>query len=149
MPFTLSSRCDKPLPLYPRLSVLLGSSGDVPGETPNIGAGARRSIPRSLTWWRTPVEDPGRRAGPKIPDEEPKGMRAGTASIFLDTHCGGAGWGGATPGDRGEAGDLGAAPGVGGGGTGTSEPGCGARTTPGIWFPLAYMHCWYAISYRR
>ena len=31
-----------------------------------------------MTWWRTPVEDPGRRAGPKVPDEERKGIQAGT-----------------------------------------------------------------------
>ena len=38
---------------------------------------ARRSRPRTITWWRVPVEDPGRRAGPKVPDEERKGSRRG------------------------------------------------------------------------
>jgi len=32
----------------------------------------QRSILRSMTWCRTPVEDPGRRAGPKVSDEERK-----------------------------------------------------------------------------
>ena len=32
-----------------------------------------------LTWCRTPVEDPGRRSGPKVPDEKRNGIQAGTA----------------------------------------------------------------------
>jgi len=39
----------------------------------------RRSILRSMTWWRAPGEDPGQRAGPKVPDEERKGIESGTA----------------------------------------------------------------------
>jgi len=30
----------------------------------------------TMTWCRVPVEDPGRRAGPKVPDEERKGVQA-------------------------------------------------------------------------
>ena len=32
-----------------------------------------------MTGWMTPVKDPGRSAGPKVPDGEPKGIQAGTA----------------------------------------------------------------------
>jgi len=32
-----------------------------------------------ITWWRTPGEGSGRRAGPKVPDEERNGIQAGTA----------------------------------------------------------------------
>ena len=120
----------------PRLSAHLSASGDEQRETPKIATEAQRSLQCRRVEWRMPVE-------------ERKGMRAGTAWILLDAQCGGAGWGAATPGDGGETGDLGAAPEGGGGGTGTREPGWGVRTTPGIWFPLAYMHCWYAKSYRR
>ena len=42
-------------------------------------AGTRRSIPRSMTCWGTPVVDPGRRAGPKGPDAGRKGIQAGAA----------------------------------------------------------------------
>jgi hypothetical protein len=61
-----------------------------------------------------------------------------------------AGWGGAgalaggTEGAGAEAGGVGAE--AGGGGGGGSAPGCDAATTPGIWLPFAYMHCWYAMS---
>jgi len=32
-----------------------------------------------MTGWRTPVVDPGRRAGPNVSDEERKGIQAGIA----------------------------------------------------------------------
>ena len=41
--------------------------------------GGRRSIQRTITGWRTPGAAPGRRAGPKIPDEEREGIQAGAA----------------------------------------------------------------------
>ena len=47
----------------------------LPGGAPGGGG----STPRSMTWCRTPVVDPGRRAGPKGPDEERKGIQPGTA----------------------------------------------------------------------
>ena len=48
-------------------------------DTQNIDAGSRRSIPRTITGYRTPVEDPGQSAGPKVLDEERKGIQPGTA----------------------------------------------------------------------
>lgn len=49
------------------------------GESPWAeGEGAGIAGP-SMTWWRTPVVDPSRRSGPKVPDEERKGIRVGTA----------------------------------------------------------------------
>ena len=40
-------------------------------------------------------------------------------------------------------------PGGGGGGGGPHWLRGVSRTIPGIWFPFAYMHCWYTLSYRR
>ena len=61
--------------------IICNEYADAVEQGPQDGgsAGTRRSIPRSMTCWGTPVVDPGRRAGPKGPDEERKGIGSETA----------------------------------------------------------------------
>ena len=49
---------------------LSGAASMAWGETPSTGARGQLSNPHSMTWCGTPVKDPGRSAGPKIPGEE-------------------------------------------------------------------------------
>jgi hypothetical protein len=56
---------------------LSGAASMAWGETPSTGARGQLSNPHSMTWCGTPVVDPGRRAGPKGPDEERKASRRG------------------------------------------------------------------------
>ena len=78
-PASLPPRCSRRETPINQATRYLGGSRCVKAILGLSTAGPWRSIPRSMTWWRTPVEDPGRSAGPKVPDEERKGIQPGTA----------------------------------------------------------------------